>query len=119
MLYADDAGILSKSPDRLGKMIEIDCEGVHGVRPDQIRSQDGGHVPACKRYANGEFGVHVARQTTNKGTSLYTSEEPSPAHPTFLWISRDVCRRRGGDTVGIYASRPIDRVRIADLRYKC
>lgn len=52
VVYADDAGIVSQSPGRLGNTMGGDCEGVHGFRPRRVRSQDGDNVPARKGHAN-------------------------------------------------------------------
>ena len=40
MLYADDAGVVSKSPEQLRKMIEFDRDRVRGVRSHRFGGQD-------------------------------------------------------------------------------
>ena len=56
MLYADDAGIVSRSPEGLQKMMTVIVTALCRVRADGIGGQDGDHVPANERW--GARAVH-------------------------------------------------------------
>ena len=55
MLYADDTGIVSRSPEGLEKMMTV-IVPVCRVRADGLGGQDGDHVPANVRW--GARAVH-------------------------------------------------------------
>lgn len=104
MLYADDANIGSKSPDILEKYGEGDGEGVHGVQPERVRSQEGDQVHARKGHADGGSQHPRCRPSTQ--------------------TNKHVCTPWGGTVtetpgVSVKISRQVQRVCGCYHRYTC
>lgn len=119
MLWADDAGFVSQSPDSSVTMMAVNCEGMHGVQPDCVMSQDGDNVPPRKGYASG--GIQRPRRSrtqTNEQVCISWGDHQLQ-HPTYLGRSRDECSERRAHTIGTDASCTIDRPRTSDSRNEC
>ena len=50
MLYADDACIVSRSPQGLAKMMEVIVEVLPSIRANRVGEEDGDHVYAPTAY---------------------------------------------------------------------
>ena len=93
MLYADDAGIVSRSRNSLAKMMASHRCSVRLVRIDGLGSRNGNHVPDDERYGQGHL-LSLLRQPargTSKPPSLCTLGQLCAGMRTSLSRSTGAC----------------------------
>ena len=84
MLYADDACIVSRSPQGLAKMMEVIVEVLPSIRANRVGEEGGDHVYAPTAYTADDGANRSSRTNLQTGTILHLPRRRRDRNPGYV-----------------------------------
>ena len=121
ILYADDAGVVSQSPEQLRKMMEVIVVvcAAFGLTVSESKTEIMCLRAKGMPESTATFSVEAAGRCTTRRTTLYTSGETSTTTPTCPSRSSDANATHGAASVSTPSNCTTDRALPSSSKSGC